>query len=190
MKKMKIAVTVTLAVFLTVGAAIASDQWLHVKIDGSEDGDESVRINLPLSFVISVLPAIEHEQLSEGKVEIEGMEVDDVDLKVMLEAVRDMPDAEFVSIRSGDETVRVAKDSGQLVVKVQDGELAGGEEILVKVPMEVVEALLQDTEGTGELNLVTGLEALSQFEGQDLVTVQDGSESIRVWIDRNSDMVE
>lgn len=190
MKQLKAALTVALAVSLSIGVAVASDQWLHVRIDGTEDGDESVRINLPLSFVQSVLPAIEHEHLHDGMVEIEGMEVDDVDLKAMLEAVRDMPDAEFITVRDGDESVRVAKETGQLVIKVQDGELAGGEEVLVMIPMEVVEALLTGTEESGELNLAAGLEALSQFEGQDLVRVQDGSESIRVWIDRNSDMVE
>jgi hypothetical protein len=51
----------------------------------------------------------------------------------------------------------------------------------VKVPFSVVNALLSG--GKDELDVVAALRALGEYPNLDLVTVEDGSSKVRVWID-------
>jgi len=168
---------------LFVGIATASDSWIHIRVDGA--GDERVRVNVPLKFAATVLAGVESDELRGGKIRIDREDFDDVDLRAMLAAVRDAEDAEFVRVRDEDSDVRVAKKDGMLLVHVDPRE-GGDESVRVQVPMHVVEALLQDAENTGELNVLAALEVLSGLGGQDLVTVRSDDETIRIWIDDSS----
>ena len=58
----------------------------------------------------------------------------------VLLALRDAPDSEFVTIRSREDSVRVAKEDGFLLVNVDE---ADGDRVRVRVPMEVVDVLLE-----------------------------------------------
>ncbi|MFQ5350085.1 MAG: hypothetical protein ACE5EG_06560, partial [Thermoanaerobaculia bacterium] len=75
--------------------------------------------------------------------------------------------------------VRVWKEGGYLMVSVIED---GGENVEVRVPGRVVDALLS---GEGdELDLLAALEALvDEGEGQ-LVQVTGDDENVRVWVDR------
>src|SRR3989442_12043693 len=58
---------------LTAGfAAAAQDRWLHVKVVDAAKGGESVNVNIPLELAEKVLPTIQAEKLSHGKIKIEG----------------------------------------------------------------------------------------------------------------------
>ena len=70
-----------------------------------------------------------------------------------------------------------------LLVNVDDAE--GGEKVRVRMPLALVDALLDSENGDNSLNLAAALKVLSEFEG-DLVTVQDGDEMVRIWIDNNN----
>ena len=43
-----------------------------------------------------------------------------------------------------------------------------------------------DVETSGELNLLAALDVLATMKGQDLVTVESGDETVRIWIDDSS----
>ena len=163
-------------------AGVAEDRWLHVRVEEKNGSGEKVRVNIPLQIVQAILPAIETHQLRDGILDLDldlgHGHLDGLDLRKILEALQDAPDADFVTVESDDETVRVSKDSGFLLITADTDD----EKVRVRMPLGVVEALLGDGKGT-ELDLVAGLARLSEFDGGDLVTVQSDDTSVRVWID-------
>ena len=170
---------------LAAGAALAGqaapeERWLHVRVEDGKVGEkgETVRVNVPLTFAEKVLPAIHVDQFQNGRVRLEHGDMKDVDLKAILQAVRDTQDGEFVTVE-GKDNVRVAKEKGRLLVKVREGE--DGSKVDVQVPMEVVEALLSGEEN--ELDVAAAIRALAKHGKDMLVTVVDEETSIRIWID-------
>lgn len=77
--------------------------------------------------------------------------------------------------------MRVAKSNGNLIVHVRDT-AKGGEKVDVTVPMKVVDALLS-TAKQNELDVAAALQALSAEGDALLVTVQDATQHVRVWVD-------
>jgi hypothetical protein len=175
-----------------------SDRWLHVRVISSEAKGETVRVNVPLEMAEKVLPTINRDRLHSGKVQIGSMDCHGVDLRALLDAVRSSKDGEFVTVQSDDADVRVAKESGYLLVHVTDksGKKSGIEKhdldktertkfrpsrVEVKVPMKVVDALLST--GKDELDLVAALHALSAQGDTELVSVKSDDNTVRVWLD-------
>lgn len=159
--------------------ASAADRWLHLRV--LEDDGARVAINLPLALVEQVLPAIEVDAFEGGRLPIldEIRDEGGIDLRALLEAVRDADDGEYVTVADGAESVRVAKQGGYFTAFV-DGE--DGERVEVRLPIGVVDALL--SAGEGELDLLAALHALGDHPPFDLVRVDDGDGStVRVWID-------
>jgi hypothetical protein len=160
----------------------ATDRWLHIRVEDGRDGEEAetVHVNVPLTLAEKVLPAISADKLHEGKVRLDGEDLKDLDLRAMLQAVRDTQDGEFVTVDKGTDQVRVAKEKGHLVVKVREGK-EGGTKVDAQVPMEVVDALLSGEKG--ELDLAAGVRALARHGEELLVTVTDGGSNVRIWVD-------
>src|SRR5579863_2605847 len=161
MKKIMMA-SVALFVAAPILMAAPPDQWIHVRVVNTGDKGETVRINVPMSFAEAVLPAICAEKLNHGKVKF-GEKIDDIDLRAVFQAVRDSPDNEFVTVEKKDESVRVAKANGNLLVKVRQkhaGKNADNKNVDIKVPLTVVEALLSGS-NKGELDVLAGIRALS-----------------------------
>ena len=171
----------TLALSPALGAS--DDLWLHVFVQESGDEAETVKVNIPMALVESVLPLIDHEHLSKGKLNItEELGAEGIDLREIWEAVRNTKDGDFVTVESKDESVRVSKSQGFLKVDVEED----GEKIRVRVPLDVVGALFSGEDG--ELDILAAVRALGKYKGQDLVTVEGGSETIRVWIDESQEL--
>jgi hypothetical protein len=179
-------------------SASRSDQWIHVRVECKDEGGETVRVNMPLDMAVKVLPAINHDQLQNGKVHIHDSHLNDVDLHALLDAVRSAKDGEYVTVQGHDNDVRVAKNGGYLYVHVTDkgkrdkdmnesakekhGKgLKNTSQVEVKVPMKVVDALLSG--GKDELDLVAALHALSMNGDTELVTVKDDENTVHVWVD-------
>jgi hypothetical protein len=80
--------------------------------------------------------------------------------------------------------VRVAKSNGNLIVHVLD-KTKDGEKVDVTVPMKVVDALFSTTKDN-ELDVAAAIRALSDAGDAVLVTVQDATEHVRIWIDSHS----
>lgn len=199
-----VAVALTLAL-VAAGAAVApivraqsgtqsADRWLHMSVNSKDADGETVRVNVPLSLVEKVLPAISKDKLQAGKIKVREFEMNGVDIRAVLDAVKNTKDGEFVTVESRKEHVRVAKENGYLVVKVRetraprkseksdDKPAAPVEErVDVRVPMTVVEALLSGAKD--ELDLVAAIRALSAHGDSILVTVEDRRNTVKVWVD-------
>lgn len=171
-----------------------ADRWLHVSVISKEANGETVRVNVPLELVEKVLPAISKDKLQAGKVKVRECEVNGVDIRAILDAVKSTKDGEFVTVQSHKENVRVAKEAGYLVVKVREMKEPRNtgkpdekpaapfeERVDVRVPMSVVEALLSGAKD--ELDLVAAVRALSAHGDTILVTVEDRQNTVKVWID-------
>ena len=168
---------------LTAGmTALAApvEKYLHVNVDDPMNG-ETVNVNVPLSLAEKVLPTINNEKLHDGKVLIHRAEMNGVDVRALMDAVRTAPDNEFVTVKDKDSDVRVAKANGNIIVHVIDKKNKE-EKVDVTVPLKIVDALFS-TAKNDELDVEAALHALSDAGDILLVTVQDSGQKVRVWVD-------
>ena len=188
----------TLFVFLAlIGLAFApamadtSDLWLHVSVDENDADETSVRVNVPLHLVRSLLPTIDvSPHLKGGKVnisnELRDAEIEGVNLREMWAQIKAADDGEYVTVKSRRENVRVAKEKGYFIIDVDethgDGE---GERVRVRMPLKVLEAAI--SEDGESIDLLAAIDALGDFQGEDLVRVEGSSEQVRIWIDRKQE---
>jgi hypothetical protein len=188
------AIGVCCALALTLGnlavAAMAAtaptapaERYIHIKVDDSSKG-ESVNVNLPLSMAAAILPTVNKGNLHNGHVTIGETDFNGVDVRAMLDAIRNAPDNEFVTVKEKNQDVRVAKLNGNLIVHVLD-KSKEGEKVDVTVPMKVVDALFS-TAKDNELDVAAAIRALSDAGDAVLVTVQDATEHVRIWVDSHS----
>jgi hypothetical protein len=157
------------------------DRWLHVRVISSDAKGETVRVNVPLELAEKVLPAINHDRLHGGKVKIDCAHVNDVDLRVMVDAIRAAKDGEYVTVQGTDNDVRVAKQDNHLIVHVLDKGKSKRSQVEIKVPMKVIDALF--SAGKDELDLVAALHVLSAAGDTELVSVKDNENTVKVWLD-------
>ena len=170
--------------------AMPADRWLHVRVTESGPDGDRVRINIPLSLAEAVLPTIKADKFSDGKVKVEGHALDQVDLRAILEAVRKAQDNQYVTVESKHENVEVAKAGEFLLIKVHEnregaGKTAGARKatntVDIKIPFKVANALLSGS--NDELNVLAAVRALGEYPSLELVTVQDESDNVRIWVD-------
>ena len=184
--------TVGLLVFMFAVAALAmpADRWIHVRVTESGPDGDRVRINIPLSLAEAVLPTIKAEKFRDGKVKVAGHALDQVDLHAILEAVRTAQDNQYITVESKHENVEVAKAGEFLLIKVHEdqegaGKAAGaqkaGSKVDIKIPFKVANALLSGS--SDELDVLAAIRALGEFPNLELVTVNDESDSVRIWVD-------
>jgi hypothetical protein len=197
-----IAAALAAATFLptrtTTASSSKSEQWIHVRVESKEDHGETVRVNVPIEMAAKVIPAINKNNLHDGKLHIDSMHTNDVDLRAIVDAVRSSRDGEYVTVQSNENNVRVAKSAGYLYIHVtdkSDGKKAATKDektgakataaheskVEIKVPMKVVDALV--SAGKDELDIVAALKALSAHGDTELVTVKDAENTVRVWVD-------
>ena len=167
----------------TVVMAAQKDHYLHIKVDDPAKG-ESVNVNVPLSMAERILPTINRGNLHQGRVTISGEDMDGVDLRAILDAIRAAPDNEFVTVKQHGQNVRVAKSNGNLVVQVREaGE--GSHNVDITVPMKVVDALFS-TAKKDELDVAAAIRALADAGDTLLVSVQEATQLVRIWVDSRS----
>jgi len=167
----------------TVAVAAQKDRYLHIKVDDPAKG-ENVNVNLPLSMAEKILPTVNKGNLHEGRVTISNRDLDGVDLRAILDAIRTAPDNEFVTVKQHGQDVRVAKSNGNLVVHVREaGE--GGHNVDITVPMKVVDALFS-TAKKDELDVAAAIRALADAGDTLLVSVRDATQHVRIWVDSRS----
>jgi hypothetical protein len=167
----------------TIAFAAPKDHYLHIKVDGAEKG-ESVNVNVPLSMAEKILPTINRGNLHEGRVTISNADMNGVDLRAMLDAIRTASDNEFVTVKQHGQDVRVAKSNGNLVVHVREaGE--DGHNVDITVPMKAGDALFS-TAKKDELDLAAALRALADAGDTLLVSVQNATQHVRIWVDSRS----
>src|SRR5271163_1027958 len=166
-----------------MAAPAPAERYLHVKVDDASKG-ESVNVNLPLSMAAAILPTVNKGSLHNGHVTIGEADFNGVDVRAILDAIRNAPDNEFVTVKEKDQDVRVAKSNGNLIIHVLD-KGKDGEKVDVTIPMKVVDALFAAVKNN-ELDVAAAIRALSDAGDAVLVTVQDATEHVRIWIDSHS----
>ena len=186
MKAVKRVFPLFVIVFLAATAAIAGqatqpERWLHVRVDNQEAKGEMVRINVPLSLAEKVLPAIHNDKLRNGRVTVSQANVNGVDLRALLDAVRSSRDGEFVTVQGTTGEVRVVKQAGYLMIHVRENKEASKKRVEIQVPLTVVDALLSS--GNNELDLVAALRALGAHGDTELVSIKDEKSTVRIWLD-------
>jgi hypothetical protein len=185
-----IAVFCLLAAALLASAAVMAapgDRYLHVKVDDADKG-ESVNINLPLSIAEKILPTVNKGHLHAGTVSISDADIEGVDIKAILDAIRTAPDNEFITVKEKDQDVRVAKSNGNLLIHVRDnsdGKDKRGQKVEITVPMKVVDALFS-TAKQNELDISAAIRALDGAGEMLLVSVEDASQHVKIWVDSRS----
>jgi len=184
----RLSIIAVAALFLLPLASVAQtaqapkpDRWLHVRVESAQPKGESVRVNVPLELAEKVLPTINKDRLQNGKVKIDASQTKGVDLRALFEAVRASKDGEFVTVQSKDSDVRVAKQEGQILIHVHDKSNVKKDQVEIRVPTKVVEAML--SAGNDELDILAGLRALSAQEDVELVSVKSSENTVRVWLD-------
>jgi hypothetical protein len=190
MNKARIGLGVGLATLVLAGAIQATGQtapaaagpWLHVRVEEPRQ-QKKVAVNLPLSVVEVALKRFPDKPFSHhfhfdhdrpfGDLEIS-------DLRRMWAGLKTSGDAELVSVEEGDKKVRIAREGGLVLIRVEKDK--GGESVKIDVPTQVVDALLS---GEGkELNVRAALAEMQKRRG-DIVRVDDNGKSVRIWIDES-----
>jgi hypothetical protein len=168
----------------TLVYAVTTTRYLHVRVSNPTT-HELVRVNVPLMLAEKVIPAINHGQLRDGKIQVGNFKCDKVNIRAILDALKTAPEGEFVTVQDTGNDVRVAKEHGQMVVHVMDKKEK--QNVDVTVPWEVAQALISDTQAD-QLNLEAAIRALEGVNDTTLVRVTGADENVRVWVDsKNTD---
>jgi hypothetical protein len=175
----------------TAAAAQTGTAWLHVRVEEAKEASK-VSVNLPMTVVEAILKASPEIIEKHGKVhfgEEHGLKM--ADIRKAWKALAQAGDAEFVTVESEDENVRVMRKGDLVQVFVdakpkagKEGKPAGKpEEVRVEVPVSLVDAFLS---GEGEEgNLDAAIAELQKRRG-DIVRVKDDDSNVRVWIDEQN----
>lgn len=167
--------------------AASGERYLHVRVQDAQKG-ESVNVNVPLSMAEKILPAINHEPLHNGTVTFHQAEMNGIDVRAILDAVRTAPDNEFVTVTQKNQNVRVAKANGNILIHVRNHENKD-QNVDITVPMTVIDALFS-TAKQNELNVAAALHSLADQGSNLLVLVHDASQNVRIWVDSNATATE
>jgi hypothetical protein len=172
-------------------APASAERWLHVSVTCKNPDGERVRVNIPISLARTVLASVQKGKLDHGIIHIENARMDDIDMHAILKAVKAAQDGEFVTVEGKDTNVQVRKHAGMLLIHVVDKsgkhvhinheKTAGEENVDVRVPIEVADALFSGA--PDELNVTAALDLLARRDQLELVSVQDAENTVRVWMD-------
>jgi hypothetical protein len=160
-------------------AAESGPAWLHVRVEEPGKGSK-VHINLPLLVVEAALKAAPETVVSQGRIRLghDGNELSVSDLRRVWKELKAAGDTDLVTVEERDEQVTIARRGN--VVQIRVDQPRGRQKVDLDVPIAVVDALLA---GPGEtVDVRAALTELSRKRG-DIVKVNDGDSTVRVWID-------
>ena len=164
-------------------AANTDDLWIHIRVLDAKDG--RVSINLPISVVEKMGNVMPSDAKGDSRLRFNDEDITVSELREIWGKLRKHRDASFITVDEADSKVRVGKVAGNLVIRAH--ETAGGrdEQVEMKIPGPVVDALLSSS---GEqLNVGAALKALAREGEGEIVTVTGDGETVRIWIDANSE---
>ena len=161
--------------------AAPPERWIHVRVE-TANGAGGLTFNVPIGVASVVLPAIAADQQRQGKFNIQAS-VNGVDLRAVLDAVRNSPDGASMTMERHGKNVNVSKSGEDLLIKISGkpgAEPRFDETIILKVPIPVLKAMVGDN--PDELDVGAGIRALAR-QGDVDVTVNKQKETVRVWTD-------
>jgi hypothetical protein len=165
--------------FLLVAApGLAADRWFHVHV--SEDGGSGaeVMVNLPLHLMEMAAEMIPKDVSEAARFELDESDFSVEELRELWDAMRDGEDATYVTVRDEGQTVEVRKEGDFFVAQTVDG---SDTSVDVRFPLQVIDALFSGPSGT--LDFGAAIRALADHGEGDMVTIRDGGDTVRVWID-------
>jgi len=171
-----------LSFFLLIAVVQAqATQWIHVRVEEAGESGESVKVNVPASLVSTVLPMVQTEEFSNGRIKLDQEEFTISQLREIWNEVKRHGNYELAAVRNKDVNLRVSIEGEHLYVVSSEGSET---QINAQIPTPVVDALFSGDEN--ELDIRAAMDALVARGAGDLVTVRDGSTTVRVWIDENN----
>lgn len=160
--------------------AAASDRWFHVQVDEA-DGAE-VSVNLPLSLIESAFRLIpedvSNDVNNELRVELNDAGFSIEELRNLWDEIRYGQDATYLTVREDDHSFAVKKAGDYLLIESDESSRT---QIDVRFPLPVVDALFSGPDN--RLDFGAAIQALADYGEGDMVTVRDGSSTVRVWVD-------
>ncbi|MBU1950016.1 MAG: hypothetical protein KJ927_14980 [Candidatus Eisenbacteria bacterium] len=177
------------ALCLPLGAGASGDFWIHVYVNEAGSDGDRVKINLPLNLVESILPMIETDELHDGILELDELDLAGIEFDKLGEILRKSEDGEYVTIEEDDEIVRISKEGDRILIHVESRKHKKSgdgprEKVEINLPIHVIDALT--TDDPHELNIIAAIEALTKEGETGLITVHDDDDIVRVWIDKKS----
>jgi hypothetical protein len=170
------AMTLAAVVVPALPAEAQEARWFHVRVE--EPGETRVSLNLPLALVEIGLDIADRHVMQDqefhwnrdGKVTV-------ADLRRMWAELEAVGDANFVEIDDGDTRVHISRRGDRVLIRADE---SGRSRVRMEMPSVVVQALL-GTEGE-RLNLRDAVRELARSGRQDILEVQDGETTVRIWI--------
>lgn len=173
-----------LALSLVFTGSAFAENWIHVKVENAND-EEQVTINLPLSLMQAAVNMIPQDIDDDVNIAIDDFNMSWSDLRAFWHEVKKAPEATFVTVQSKEETVKVRKEGDYVYVRTTESTDQGAK-VDVQFPLAVVDALLDSPDGS--LNFQGAMQALADFGPGNLVSIQDGDETVRIWIDGQNEV--
>ena len=173
-----------LALSLVFTASAFAENWIHVKVENAND-EEYVTVNLPLSLMQAAVNMIPQDIDDDVNIAIDDLNMSWSELRAFWQEVKKAPEATFVTVQSKDETVKVRKEGDFVYVRTTEASDQGAK-VDVQFPLAVVDALLDSPDGT--LNFQGAMQALADFGPGNLMSIQDGDETVRIWIDDQNEV--
>ncbi|HEX5760369.1 MAG TPA: hypothetical protein VF121_14365 [Thermoanaerobaculia bacterium] len=177
-----------LALAAPAAAAAASGaspagRWIHLRVDEADDGAQ-VRINLPLALVARVAEMVPASARHSGRLVVGDEELTAAELRAIWRSLAPGANARRIPVDDPDDTVWAWRHGGELHLRVRHegwryGD--GPEDVHVRVPAPVVEALLS---GDGEgLDIAAAFAALARHGAGELVAASEDGDRVRIWVD-------
>lgn len=187
-----------LALFLAAGIALpalfspslswAEDKkkdspWLHIEVIEDDGDGANVKVNLPLSLAqiaLEMASKMEGEVMIDGgHLQIENCDISVRDMRRLWAELKDAGDADFVTVEEDDERVEIFRRGDSVFINVDSTD--GREKVRMELPVSLVDALLSGDEES--LNIAAAITELQAARPGDIITVQDGRDYVRIWID-------
>ena len=182
---MKKTIFTTLLLIACVSPVLGA-QWLHVRVEESHRGGETVKINIPLVLLDAMMPIVEEKgfrgRSSRSPIRFGRHHRWTIEeLREVWEIVKNEKDYELVSVDSDDESIFVMIRGGDVLVQSRQGSTS---EMDIRVPIEVVDALFSGP--ADELDFVAAFEVIRSIGDGEYVSIKDRDSTVRIWIDGDS----
>lgn len=170
----------------TAGASAAQNEklWIHIQVKDGKDGN--VSINLPITMVEKMAGSLTTDGKGDSKLRFNDEELTVTELRDMWNDLRQQPDATFITVDDTHSKVRVAKKGGYLIVRAREDKGGRDEDVEMKIPGTVVDALLSAP--GDQLDVAAAMRALARHGEGELMTVTGEGETVRIWVDSTSEM--
>lgn len=174
----------TAAILLLSAATLMgaqAERWIHVRVVNVKGVSGNVSVNFPIEMATAALSSIPTDH-HEGKFHLQAS-VNGMDLRAVLNAIRNSPDNVFVTLERRDKEVSVAKSGRSLLIKIADRPEVPyhlDKTIAIRVPVSVVRAMMAGN--SNDVDIGAGIRALAR-EGEVDVTMNNENQMVRVWTD-------